>query len=1060
MSSDIGHDVIVDGTLTASTSLISSIGGDTLTINSAGLVSTATSLTITANELLINATTNVLANSFATKSFVDSTISGFDLKESCRVKTDIALTYIAVGAKIGKTITNSGTQAALSIDGIFLAAGERVLVDTLGSASDIDNGIYTVTDIGSGSTNWIMTRATDFDENSEVTSGAYTFVTEGSLFQNGGYIVTTIDANIDIDVNTLEIGQFNAGDVVVIQEPGDMRVGNASGNRSRLATSRFYGDVLSSDSTDPTNGLLWKQAVDLIDPYGSIEFKADYFGDGSDGKAVIDSAVSLDPSGLENEILIKNYLSLEITGTGSLTCGSRRPMIVIFVMGDCTIDGVLSMNNCGANVTGDRDLGFTRATFNYTLPNIGSSRVRRVIRFNNNNVGGGGGGAIGVVGGDGTSGTTNGPETGFDNNDPVTIFDGDGESGGGGGGGGSTTNAGGNGSAGNVFGGGSGGGGAGTTDGDDAGNDSGLGGASGTGGTGVGAGNALAVGGIGAITNGGGGNIVLIVGGNLSVTGTISATGDTGNTTTGTSGGGGGSGGGNIVVYYGGTYTPDLGTYDVSGGAGGGSDTGAAGGSGGSGSIQGPFQIMSPSIASSLITSARISSEITLDTRSNLTVGQGSFTPIDYTAAYVAATSADTNHDVEFGINPTLSKIGVSTNVAWRSTSATNQKYNIDLGAELVSGGFKMWRYHETGANTNVGVQNYELYASNTASVLVDVTYASLANLTLITSGAISQHPGSDIESIETVTFSSPQKYRYYVFRFADNYGNGTNLGFRHVEITADLANIVRRPLFPSVFDATTAVATTENASYPAPRGITIHGNKISTIATPGAYIATWESVAATVTNQKFIINLESERYITGFRLYNYNDNGSNTTRGVQNYELYGSNNVAVFSDLTYSSLTNLTLITSGVIPQSLAIGDSTDVTFAGENYQYYVFRFADNYGDVTSMGIRHVQMISGPTTTNGITGVSSSFGATSLTWKPQAGSNDPPVAIFEIVKTSERSVGIATKSIGQDNVGNSGNSSSIRMIWSEGEFPAQWYMYNADSNTSPNTISYDVFQA
>lgn len=90
----------------------------------------------------------------------------------------------------------------------------------------------------------------------------------------------------------------------------------------------------------------------------------------------------------------------------------------------------------------------------------------------------------------------------------------------------------------------------------------------------------------------GGGAIVLIVSGNLDMTGgTINVSGNDGSAAAGANGGGGGGGaGGVIVLAYTGTYTS--GTLTVAGGTGGaGAGTGTAGGNGGNG-ISHTFQIV------------------------------------------------------------------------------------------------------------------------------------------------------------------------------------------------------------------------------------------------------------------------------------------------------------------------------------------------------------------------------------------------------------------------------------------------------------------------------------
>lgn len=68
------------------------------------------------------------------------------------------------GVGVGATLTNNGTKAALTIDGVLMTTTKRVLVYNQTNA--FENGVYTVTTVGTpdpGGTNWVLTRSTDTD---------------------------------------------------------------------------------------------------------------------------------------------------------------------------------------------------------------------------------------------------------------------------------------------------------------------------------------------------------------------------------------------------------------------------------------------------------------------------------------------------------------------------------------------------------------------------------------------------------------------------------------------------------------------------------------------------------------------------------------------------------------------------------------------------------------------------------------------------------------------------------------------------------------------------------
>ena len=128
------------------------------------------------------------AQDAVTKSYADALTSGLDVKESCKVATTA-------------NITLSGTQ---TIDGVAVSADERVLVKD--QSTGAQNGIYLCK---SGS--W--SRASDFDSDTEVTSGAFTFVEQGSVNADAGFVLTT-DGTITVGTTALSFTQFSGAGAI------------------------------------------------------------------------------------------------------------------------------------------------------------------------------------------------------------------------------------------------------------------------------------------------------------------------------------------------------------------------------------------------------------------------------------------------------------------------------------------------------------------------------------------------------------------------------------------------------------------------------------------------------------------------------------------------------------------------------------------------------------------------------------------------------------------------------------------------------------------------------
>jgi hypothetical protein len=143
----------------------------------------------------------------ATKQYVDDVAQGLHIHPSVEAATtaNLTATYSNGTAGVGATLTNSGTQAALVLDGVTLTTSQRVLIKN--QSTGLQNGIYTVTNTGSVSTNWVLTRATDMDTSAECDGGDFVFITGGTTLDNTGWVQT--ETGITIGTNSLVFTQFS-----------------------------------------------------------------------------------------------------------------------------------------------------------------------------------------------------------------------------------------------------------------------------------------------------------------------------------------------------------------------------------------------------------------------------------------------------------------------------------------------------------------------------------------------------------------------------------------------------------------------------------------------------------------------------------------------------------------------------------------------------------------------------------------------------------------------------------------------------------------------------------
>jgi hypothetical protein len=172
--------------------------GSAVTTLDIGTLGTSTANITTANITAGTvSTTPASANDLVNKSYVDTlAASGIHFHQPVRVESPINLnaTYNNGTSGVGATLTNAGTQAALVIDGVTVSVADRVLVYQ--QTTQTQNGIYVVTDVGSVSTNWILTRSSDADTyviNSAagLSEGSTVFVQQGATGAGETYTCNT-----------------------------------------------------------------------------------------------------------------------------------------------------------------------------------------------------------------------------------------------------------------------------------------------------------------------------------------------------------------------------------------------------------------------------------------------------------------------------------------------------------------------------------------------------------------------------------------------------------------------------------------------------------------------------------------------------------------------------------------------------------------------------------------------------------------------------------------------------------------------------------------------------
>jgi len=104
-----------------------------------------------------------------------------------------------------KTLTQT-TPDVLTVDGVTLAAGDRVLI--AGQTDKTQNGIYVLTTLGAaGTTAAVLTRAADFDDSPDIISNVKIPVSEGTANHDSTWGLTTDTIPIVLDSTNLEFAR-------------------------------------------------------------------------------------------------------------------------------------------------------------------------------------------------------------------------------------------------------------------------------------------------------------------------------------------------------------------------------------------------------------------------------------------------------------------------------------------------------------------------------------------------------------------------------------------------------------------------------------------------------------------------------------------------------------------------------------------------------------------------------------------------------------------------------------------------------------------------------------
>ena len=224
-------------TYPSSRSVYLDAAGSAVTTLDIGTLGTSTANITTANITSGTvSTTPTSGNDITNKTYVDTLVaSGIHFHQPVMVEspTNLNATYNNGTAGVGATLTNAGTQVELIIDGIFTSPGDRVLVYS--QTNPIENGIYVVTVVGTVSTNWVLTRASDANT----------------------YVINSANGLSEGSTVFVQLGATGAGETYTCNTSGVITFGTTNITFAQISSAQIYsagtGLTLSGTQFSITN---------------------------------------------------------------------------------------------------------------------------------------------------------------------------------------------------------------------------------------------------------------------------------------------------------------------------------------------------------------------------------------------------------------------------------------------------------------------------------------------------------------------------------------------------------------------------------------------------------------------------------------------------------------------------------------------------------------------------------------------------------------------------------------------------------------------------------------
>lgn len=296
--------------------------------------------------------------------------------------------------------------------------------------------------------------------------------------------------------------------------------------------------------------------------------------------------------------------------------------------------------------------------------------------------------------------------------------------------------------------------------------------------------------------------------------------------------------------------------------------------------------------------------------------------PIAYSDTTVKETSrANASYDGSLTFNPALLLTGDWVDRQWLSNANTNQRLHVDLNQGRIIKRVYYENGHNSGASTDKGARNFTFWGTNSATAFAETTYGTDTDWVQLTTSisALEQHVAADTNDPKYFTVTNSTSYRYYGFKFADNYGGADYLGVRRIVLQTQVSGLTAN--FSSVIDKVNQELELTDTSTTTDSNIVdwnwlIDGTKVSddqNYTKTGITAFTDYNVCLQIKDDlnftsQLCSNINSGRFVGRITIKTYDENSSLALTGVTiNFD---GNNYTSQMDIN-TTLTNTTSVST-----------------------------------------------------------------------------------------------------------------------------------------------------